>query len=127
MTLILDGLFRNCYRRMNELKQTAQLEEPFLMPGIPSAAADENGSEGGFRDDPTGDIGGKPRRGWVAVHFAYFGPAGHVNPSAHEGRQCKYLVKIACPPKEILVAVKFMNAIRAQLTRPAKEDCGVPT
>jgi hypothetical protein len=90
---------------MDDLEDAAELEEPFLVPGIADAAANEDGAQRGFRNESSDNICGEFGYGkGVAVHFAEFARTKKVDLLAHKWRQRKDFVEIAAARKEILVA-----------------------
>ena len=77
----------------------------FLVAGVADAATNEDGTERGFGDESTDDIGGKLGDGKrIAVHFAEFTRAGEIDLFADKGRKGEDFVEIAAAGKEVLVA-----------------------
>ena len=63
----------------NLSEHPAQLEKPFAVAGVTDAAADEEGTEGRFGQQTSGNIVGELAAGGHAVHFSDFVGANGVD------------------------------------------------
>ena len=75
------------------LEHAAELEKPFAMAGVADAAADKEGTYGGFRQKAYGDIVGELGASGNTIHFSDFVGADGVDFFPEKWRKSQHVMQ----------------------------------
>src|SRR6516165_9322486 len=106
------------------LEDAAELEEPFMMAGVADAPTDEDRTKQGFSEQSNRAVTGQLWRVWIVIHFGDFSRAVKVDLLTDKRRQGKDFVEVTHASQEVLVAEKFVQAVRAEAAGAPEEELG---
>lgn len=104
------------------LKDSAELEKDFAMPGVAVAPANQHRSESGFEQEARGHIRRQSRFIWNAIRLTDFIYADSIDFASKERRFVNEAMKIASAEEEVLIAQDFVASVgrEAQWTAQAE-------
>src|ERR1019366_8700780 len=95
------------------LEHSSQFEEPFLVAGMPNAAANEKRAKSGFRDHARLDVSWKLRLRGNPVHLANFVRADDIDLLPQKWRQSQEFANVTGAEQVILLAKELVSAVGA--------------